>query len=197
MSKSILQLKIKLRGSQKPPIWRQVQVPANLDFQQLHAILQGAMGWTNSHLHVFTDRQRSFSIGMPDDFGMDDIQDGRKEKVQNYLSAKGDALIYEYDFGDCWEHDIEVQEVLEAAPGETYPKLLKGKGACPPEDCGGIWGYYHLVEAINNPKHEDHEDMVDWAGADEWDVNEFDEAHARERMLNRYKNARDSYGMFF
>lgn len=155
------------------------------------------MGWTNSHLHVFTDRQRSFSIGMPDDFGMDDIQDGRKEKVQNYLSAKGDALIYEYDFGDCWEHDIEVQEVLEAAPGETYPKLLKGKGACPPEDCGGIWGYYHLVEAINNPKHEDHEDMVDWAGADEWDVNEFDEAHARERMLNRYKNARDSYGMFF
>jgi hypothetical protein len=197
MSKKVLQLKIKLLGSKKPPIWRQVQIPADIDFQQLHAIIQGAMGWTNSHLHAFTDSRRGFSIGMPDDFGMDDMQDGRKEKVKNYLSAKGDTLIYEYDFGDGWEHAVEVQKVLEAEAGETYPKLLKGKGACPPEDCGGIWGYYHLVEAINDPKHEDHEDMVGWTGVEEWDVNEFDEAHARERVRNWYDNARNSYGMFF
>jgi hypothetical protein len=197
MSRKVLQLKIKLLGSQKPPIWRQVQIPADIDFQQLHAIIQGAMGWTNSHLHAFTDRQQSFSIGMPDDFDMDDTLDGRKVKIRDYLSAKGDALIYEYDFGDGWEHTVEVQKVLEAEPDETYPKLLKGKGACPPEDCGGIWGYYHLVEAINNPKHEDHEDMVGWTGMEEWDVNVLDEAHARERMLHRYNNARNSYGMFF
>ena len=197
MSQTIFQLKITLRGSQKPSIWRQVQIPVGLDFQQLHAIIQGAMGWTNSHLHAFTDRRRNFSIGMPDEFDMDETQDGREEKVQDYLSAKSDTLIYEYDFGDSWEHIIEVQKVLEAEPGETYPKLLKGKGACPPEDCGGIWGYYHMVEAINDPKHEDHEDMVEWTCVEEWDVNEFDEAHARERMLDRFNNARNSYGMFF
>lgn len=162
MSQPIFQLKIKLRGSQKPPIWRQVQVPADINFQQLHAIIQGAMGWTNSHLHAFTDRRRNFSIGMPNDFGMDDMQDGRRLKVRKFFEAKGDALIYEYDFGDSWEHTVEVQKVLEAEPGETYPKLLKGKGACPPEDCGGIGGYYHLVEAINDPKHPDHEDMKEW-----------------------------------
>lgn len=197
MSQTIFQLKITLMGSQKPPIWRQVQITADIDFQQLHAIIQGAMGWTNSHLHAFTDQRRNFSIGMPDEFDIDETQDGREEKVQDYLSAKGDTLIYEYDFGDSWEHRVEVQKVLEAEPGETYPKLLKGKGACPPEDCGGIWGYYNLVEAINNPKHESHEDMVEWTGLKKWDVNEFDEASAHEHMLDWYKNARDSYGMFF
>jgi|AntRauTorckE5430_2_1112549.scaffolds.fasta_scaffold06444_5 hypothetical protein len=197
MSKKILQLKIKLLGSQKPPIWRQVQILTDIDFQQLHAIIQGAMGWMNGHLHVFTDRRRNFNIGMPNDFGMDDMKDGRKIKVRRYFEAEGDALIYEYDFGDGWEHSIEVQKVLDAEPGEVYPKLLKGKGACPPEDCGGIGGYYHLVEAINGPKHESHEDMVEWMGVDEWDVNEFDENYAQERMLDQFKNPGTSYGMFF
>ena len=197
MSQTIFQLKITLMGSQKPPIWRQVQIPAELDFQQLHAIIQGAMGWTNSHLHAFTDRRRNFSIGIPDEFDLDETQDGREQKVKDYLSAKGDTLIYEYDFGDSWEHTVEVQKVLEAKPGETYPKLLNGKGACPPEDCGGIWGYYHMVEAINDPKHEEHEDMVDWTGIESWDVNDFDEAQAHDRMVKWYKNAADAYGELF
>ncbi|MEQ8706666.1 MAG: plasmid pRiA4b ORF-3 family protein [Phaeodactylibacter sp.] len=197
MSQTIFQLKITLMGSQKPSIWRQLQIPAGLDFQQLHAIIQGAMGWTNSHLHAFTDRRRNFSIGMPDEFDMDETQDGREEKVQDYLSAKGDTLIYEYDFGDGWEHAVEVQKVLEAEPGETYPKLLKGEGACPTEDCGGIWGYYHLVEAINDPKHEDHEGMVEWTGLEKWDVSEFDQAQAHDRMIEWYKNAADAYDELF
>lgn len=197
MSNTILQLKIKLQGSQKPPIWRQVQIPADIDFQQLHAIIQGAMGWMNGHLHAFTDKHRSFSIGMPDDSGMGEDEDGREVKVREYLNAKGDALIYEYDFGDGWEHLVEVQKVLKAEPGETYPKLLKGKGACPPEDCGGIWGYYHFVEAINDPEHEEHEEMTEWQGVDEWDVHEFDEGRARKRVLSMFKNSRGSYGMFF
>ncbi|TXB62093.1 plasmid pRiA4b ORF-3 family protein [Phaeodactylibacter luteus] len=188
MSQTILQLKITLMGSQKPPIWRQVQIPAGLNFVQLHVIIQGAMGWENSHLHAFTDRWRSFSIGMPDGFDMDDMQDGWAVKVEDYLSAKGDTLIYEYDFGDSWEHRVEVQKVLEAAPGETYPKLLKGKGACPPEDCGGIGGYYYMMEAVNDPGHEGHDDMVEWLGVEKWDVHAFDEAYARERMLNYYNS---------
>lgn len=100
---------------------------------------------------------------MPDNFGMDNMEDARKTKIRRYFEAEGDALIYKYDFGDGWEHSIEVQKVLAAEPGEVYPKLLKGKEACPPEDCGGIWGYYHLVEAINN---SDHEDMTEWMGVE-------------------------------
>jgi len=194
----VIELKITLRGSQKPPIWRKVQVPLNINFQQLHAIIQGAMGWMNGHLHQFTDGYGSFAIGMPDNFGMmDDIEDGRKVKLSQFLNSKGDNLMYEYDFGDGWKHKVEVQKVLEAEKGQEYPRLINGKGQCPPEDCGGIWGYYHMVEAINDPKHEDHEDMVEWSGTDEWDLSEFDEAYHRERMKWMFKNAGNSYGPMF
>lgn len=121
MSQTIFQLKITLMGSQKPPIWRQVQIPAELDFQQLHAIIQGAMGWTNSHLHAFTDRRRNFSIGIPDEFDMDETQDGREQKVKDYLSAKGDTLIYEYDFGDSWEHTVESPKSTGGKTGRNLP----------------------------------------------------------------------------
>lgn len=161
MAQKILEVKIKLEGSAKPPIWRQVQIPANIDFWQFHALIQGTMGWTNSHLHHFFDRSRSFFIGMPLGGGMDDIEDGRKRKVANYLSEVGDKLFYEYDFGDGWLHSIEVKKVLSPEKGVHYPYLVKGKGQCPPEDCGGIWGYYDMVEAINNPKHPNHKTMLE------------------------------------
>lgn len=82
-------------------------------------------------------------------------------------------LVYEYDFGDGWTHDIEVQKIFESEQDSDYPKCLAGKKACPPEDCGGVWGYYNMLEAIADPKHEDHEDMLEWLG-DEFDPDEFD-----------------------
>lgn len=188
-----LQLKIKLDGSSKPPIWRQVQVPATINFQELHAIIQGVMGWYNAHLHQFTDRRRNFNIGIPSDFDMMDTQDGRKVKISRYLSSVGDKILYEYDFGDGWEHTVEVQKVMPAEKGQQYPRLLKGKGACPPEDCGGIWGYYNLVEAINEPSHESHEDMKEWMGVDHWDVNEFDQAEAEGSLKSAYASAKKFY----
>ena len=191
---SILQLKIKLQGSRKPPIWRQVLVPDDIDFQQLHAIIQGVMGWDNSHLHQFTDGSGNVNIGIPFDDDFSEIQDGRTVKINQYLSKKGDALLYEYDFGDDWEHLIEVQKVMAKEAGQKYPQLVQGKGACPPEDCGGIWGYYLLVEAINDPAHESHEDMIEWMGVETWNVHEFDLPAAQQRLARSFANASRYYG---
>jgi len=82
-------------------------------------------------------------------------------------------ITYEYDFGDGWEHEIEVQKILEPKPDEIYPICVTGKGACPPEDCGGVWGYYQLLEAAADPNHEDHEELAEWLG-DDFDPNAFD-----------------------
>lgn len=105
----------------------------------------------------------------------------------------GDEIHYEYDFGDGWQHLIELQKVTSPVPGQMYPQLLKGKGACPPEDCGGVWGYYHLVEAINDPKHEDHKDMKRWLGVKQWDVHAFDLEKARKRVDRYFKQADQMY----
>ncbi len=190
----ILQIKITLQGSSKPPIWRQVQIPANINFQQLHAIIQGAMGWTNSHLHQFHyGRASNLYIGLPSPYDPDQIKDGSKIKIKQYLNQEKDRIYYLYDFGDNWEHLIEVQKVMPASKDTTYPHLLKGKGACPLEDCGGIWGYYNMVEAINNPDHEEHETYAEWSDIDFWDVNNFDLEIYRKSVLYQYKNARKSY----
>jgi len=82
-------------------------------------------------------------------------------------------LIYEYDFGDGWEHTIEVQKILEPESGVEYPVCLGGKKACPPEDCGGIWGYYELLDAIADPKHDRHDELREWLGG-EFDPDAFD-----------------------
>ena len=91
-------------------------------------------------------------------------------------------LIYEYDFGDGWEHTIEVQKIIDPEPGVEYPVCLGGKKACPPEDCGGIWGYYHLLETITDPDADDHEDMVEWLGVD-FDPDAFDLEEANTILM--------------
>ena len=196
MAAKIYQLKITLQGSSKPPIWRQVLVASEINFQELHAIIQGAMGWTNSHLHAFTDRKRSFSIGIPEDedFGMMEVTDGRKKKISTLLKKENDQLLYEYDFGDGWEHTIELQKILPADDKLSYPYLLTGKGKCPPEDCGGIWGYYNMVKAINDPKHPEHDDFVEWTDFEHWDTHELNLELHREETWDAFKNAKDFYG---
>lgn len=183
-----------LLHSSKPPIWREVLVRIDINFQELHAIVQGTMGWTNSHLHHFTDRTRSFFIGITDPYDTLGTKDGRKLKVKSYLRAEGDELFYEYDFGDGWQHQIKVQKLLSAEADLRYPHLLRGKGACPPEDCGGIWGYYEMVEAINDPKHERHEDLVEWTGLDKWDTHLFDLVAQQGVLDTCFANAKHFYG---
>jgi hypothetical protein len=164
---NIYQLKITLLGT-RPPIWRRVLVPADLTLAQFHDVIQVAMGWENDHLHEFrVGRQR---YGIPDP--MDDFMGGtaciseKKVRLSDVLSRKGSRAEYTYDFGDTWEHSIVVEKVLSPEPGTAYPVCTAGERRGPPEDCGGPGGYYDLLEAIRDPEHERHEEMLEWVDED-------------------------------
>jgi hypothetical protein len=170
------QLKIVLLGS-KPPIWRRLQVPGNASLGWLHAALQIALGWTNSHLHHFLTRQarysnpRHFDDLMP---GEERDRDERKVTLMQVAPTEGAKFGYEYDFGDSWEHEITVEKILPPdSAAATIALCLGGARACPPEDCGGIWGYANLLEILKNPKHPEHKDMKAWIGGP-FDAEAFD-----------------------
>jgi hypothetical protein len=166
---SLYQIKVTLIRS-KPPIWRGLIVNDSTRLDQLHTILQIAMGWSDCHLHQY--RVGNSYIGIPEpDFDID-IIDERKVYLKDIISNPKDNFIYEYDFGDGWEHKIVLEKIIPLDSSES-PKVIKGKKACPPEDCGGIWGYYDFLDAIQDPTHEEHEKMLEWVG-EEFDPDEFD-----------------------
>lgn len=164
------QIKITLRGS-KPPIWRRVLVRANTKLDKLHDIIQIAMGWTDSHLHQFYVGTDCYSLPMEDAFF--ESLDERKFTLGEVAPGVKKAMKYEYDFGDSWEHDIVVEKILDIAPGEPSSCCVKGVGSCPPEDCGGLWGYYNMLAALKDPKHPEHADFKEWLGRD-FDPDSFD-----------------------
>jgi len=172
----IYQFKITLRDS-KPPIWRRIQVPDTYTFWDLHIAIQDVFGWSDYHLHEFEmihpSSKRKVRIGFPDeDFGRD-ILPNWKQKISDYFSMENKKSDYLYDFGDSWEHEITLEKILASEKGVNYPKCVKGKRACPPEDCGGIWGYEEFLEAIKDPEHEQHNEMLEWIG-EEFDPEYFD-----------------------
>ena len=180
------QLKITLRGVTRPPVWRRVLVPSDVTLRDLHEVIQQVMGWDNCHMHVFSTGGQEY--GSPDpELGH---SSDRNVLLSQVLTGPGDRLRYTYDFGDDWEHDIVLEETRTAVPKETYPSCVTGKGACPPEDCGGAWGYDGLKEILADPSHEDHQDMLEWLGLDagaDFDPKEFSvaEVNARLRPLSK------------
>jgi hypothetical protein len=168
----IYQIKVSLRGA-KPPIWRRLEMPANISLARLHAVIQIAFGWENSHLHVFETPYGQF--GTPDE----DL-DHRAEKpvsLEQVLAEVKTRISYTYDFGDGWEHEIVLEKILERDPAAQYPRCTGGRRAGPPEDCGGIWGYAELVEVLGEPGHPEHDERLEWLGlrdASEFDPAEFD-----------------------
>lgn len=165
MSKSkapIYRIKVTLRHI-APAIWRRIEVPADIKLGKLHHVLQMAMGWTDSHLHGFRIGRVSYGVPNPD--FPDDTQNERNVRLDQ-IADESDTIIYDYDFGDGWEHDLKIEKILPPEPGAHYPRCLKGKRACPPDDCGGPWGYEHLLEVLRDPKHEEHEEMREWIGGD-------------------------------
>lgn len=188
----IYQLKITLDDS-KPPIWRRVLVRANMKLHRLHNVLQITMGWTDSHLHQFIVKSGANIVyyGMPDpDFmpgwGSETLNE-KRFVISDLLSAPKQKMKYEYDFGDGWSHQIVLEKILPPDASFKHPVCVAGANACPPEDCGGVWGYYdHFLEAINDPNHEEHQSMKDWIGRDKWDASEFDLAEVNA-CLKRLK----------
>jgi hypothetical protein len=161
----IYQLKVTLLGT-KPPIWRRLLVPADITFAQLDEVLQGAMGWEGGHLHEFSVGERRIGRPNPEDIlmGMPPVENERAVRLCSVLDRVGSKAIYTYDFGDSWEHSIALEKRLPVDPNTAYPVCTDGQLACPPEDCGGIPGYYDLVEALSDPSHERHDEMLDWIG---------------------------------
>ena len=176
----ILTLKVTLAGSD-PPIWRRFQLAADMTLGDLHYVLQLVMGWSNSHLHEFRIGRETYATILPPDYDQEPVNDEEEFELREVLKRKGSKLKYIYDFGDGWAHDVRVEEVTEAEPGIRYPRCLDGKRACPPDDCGGIPGYYNMLDVIQDPKHDDHEMYLDWL-PENFDPSTFDVARSNEEL---------------
>ena len=168
-SDNVFQLKITLNHI-KPPIWRRVLVDSDIKLPDLHKIIQTVMGWTNSHLHQFIIGNRYYSL--PDDESFCEAVDYRRIKLDSLCNTPKSKFIYEYDFGDGWEHSIVIEKILPREKNTYYPICIDGKRSCPPEDCGGTFGYENLITIINNPEHEEYDEMMEWLG-DYFDPKEF------------------------
>ncbi|MGB8719543.1 MAG: plasmid pRiA4b ORF-3 family protein [Desulfobacterales bacterium] len=169
--KKTYQLKVSLKGA-KPPIWRRFMVDGAITLAELHDVLQIVMGWSDSHLHQFTVNGAAYGIPDPE-FDSEGVRDERKVGLAQVLQDEKDAIIYEYDFGDGWTHKIALEKILPFDAKATLPACIKAKGACPPEDVGGLWGYYELLETLKDPKHPEHEENKEWVGED-FDPDAFD-----------------------
>ena len=200
MKERAVQLKISIKNS-TPPIWRRVLVKSSISFYELHYTIQIAMGWGIFHLYEF--KIGNYRIGIiNDDF--DELEyvnssviDAQEITLEEVLS-KGEvkSFTYEYDFGDGWIHSIVVEKTMPLEPDTYYPVCIKGKLACPPEDCGGLYGYYNLLEIISNKKHPEHMEMLEWLGG-RFDPNEFEVDDANVDLEDIEGIMRDEEDDFF
>lgn len=152
-------------------------MPAQFDFYRFHMVIQKAFGWENYHLFQFSPSGYGSypAISMPNPEFDDDAADAATTKLSEVFEKEKQTFTYIYDFGDDWIHKITLEKITEDRTLKA--DCTAGKGACPPEDCGGPWGYAHLLETIKNPANEEYEDMKEWLGLaddEEWDVNNFD-----------------------
>jgi hypothetical protein len=168
--RSVYQIKVTLLHS-RPPIWRRLEVDSGVTLDRLHNTLQMVMGWTNSHLHGF--RLPSSQKGARHRLAPMENADEKATRLGELLRRPRDWLVYDYDFGDSWEHEVLLEDIRPGPPSTRLPMVLAGRGACPPEDVGGLSGYYHFLEVIKDPNHPEHEDMLEWAGKD-FDPSAFD-----------------------
>ena len=168
----VYQFKVTLRGI-RPPIWRRFQVTDDLTFYQFHRVLQEVMGWYGGHLHLFDLNGFQITDAETLDEGFIDGEDEQKARLKQHVRQEGQKFRYVYDFGDDWDHEVVLEKILPVEADVVYPRCLKGKRACPPEDCGGIWGYEELLEILADTDHAEHATYMEWVG-DEFDPEAFD-----------------------
>jgi Plasmid pRiA4b ORF-3-like protein len=181
----LYQFKIILSDT-KPPIWRRIQVE-DCTLDKLHEHIQTAMGWTNSHLHQFKIDKLRYAdpMLMEDDFEEMGFEDSTETKLSDLIpeGCKPFSFEYEYDFGDSWHHKIAFEGGPTPEKGVKYPICLEGERACPPEDVGGVGGYSEFLQALADPKHEEHENFLRWSGGS-FNAKAFDPKKVTKRMAN-------------
>ena len=160
----------------EPEIWRRVEVPLDLPLKSLHDVIQAVMGWEEYHLFEFHVGDKNYGIPDPDDatFGHR-VMSAKTTKLATILGRGVTAFEYVYDFGDDWRHHIVIEVVETAQPDKTYPRYLDGARCGPPEDVGGVPGYYEFLEAVTSPRHPARRRMIEWYGGvyDPDDIDDF------------------------
>ena len=188
---TVYQLKISLIES-KPKIWRRVLVKPDLLLEDLHKIIQTVMGWENYHLHQFKKDGILYVPESPEEDGFltsSKLYIYSHTKVSDLLKAEKDKLKYEYDFGDSWEHEIVLEKILSLKGSVDYPVCTGGKKNCPPEDCGGIWGFHNILKILKDPDHKEYDENLEWMGK------EYDPDYFNQRVVNARLKTRD-YGCY-
>jgi hypothetical protein len=165
----------------EPAIWRDVVVPGSIRLSLLHIVLQLAMGWDDAHMHEFVFGSARYGLPDPDPdpFMASRTLDEERVTLADALSARR-SFVYIYDFGDDWYHAVKVTKERSLDPAWRLPVCLDGARACPPEDCGGSWRYATFLEAIGDPSHEEHEEMLEWFG--DFDPETFDRERVNQQL---------------
>jgi Plasmid pRiA4b ORF-3-like protein len=158
---NVISLKVTLRGT-RPPVWRRLLVPGTMTLGGLHRAIGAAMGWHDTHLHAFDIGGEQFG----DRDSVDDVADENRVTLNGLLRSAVVRFAYTYDFGDNWEHTVVFEKSEAAAAGDAYPLCVAGRRNCPPEDCGGAWGYQHLLEVLADPTNPDYAEQSEWVGED-------------------------------
>jgi len=151
----------------EPAIWRRLQVPATYSFWDLYVTFQDAMGWLDYHLHEFRMRRphkrKMIEIGIPADEASDTVvMPGWKIPMRGYFTEPGQTALYAYDFGDGWEHEVWLEDILLKEKGAKYPRCIAGERACPPEDCGGVPGYHRVLDILRHPSDGEYQETIAW-----------------------------------
>jgi hypothetical protein len=168
----VLQVRITLKYVDDPPVWRRVLIPADYTLARVHRVIQAAMGWENCHMHVFQIGKVTYGPDPERELGHADENKTRLADVARVRTR----ISYEYDFGDGWEHELFVEARTVAEANKVYPACIAGQGACPPEDCGGVYGFDDLKETLAGPPSEERAELEEWAG--DYDPAHFDLAAA-------------------
>jgi Plasmid pRiA4b ORF-3-like protein len=170
------ELKVTLQGI-RPLVWRRVKVRSDITLEDLHRVLRVVMGWTDSHMHAFRSVGRGAKVrtGSP---AVERDQE-RRTRLDELLRKPKERMVYEYDFGDSWEHEVLLERVVDDPAGARYPWVLEGARACPPEDVGGVGGYASFLQAMRDARHPEHDEMLEWHGG------AFDPAAFDAQALNR------------
>ncbi|MFI5162706.1 MAG: plasmid pRiA4b ORF-3 family protein [Sphingobacteriales bacterium] len=180
------QFKIQINGIKRPTVWRRLCVPETISLHSFHEIIQMAFGWQNCHLYQFSSHGWGSDIiykNIDPDYDNETVSDSALVNLSEIFVSEKQKLKYIYDFGDNWEHDIILEKVSEE--NIYYSECIDGKGACPPEDCGGVPGYLNLINILADPKHSHHKEMREWLGlhkGSQLNVDKFDIVAINNRL---------------
>lgn len=165
----------------EPAVWRRVLVPRDIILDDLHLVIQRVMGWDNDHMHEFLIGRKRYGMMIPDDFGFSDSTVDESIVRLNGVAKPKAKFQYLYDFGDNWAHEIVIEREIKSESNERLVSCTAGENACPPEDCGGVYGYENMLKILADDQDDEYSDIKEWLG-DDFDPTQFDLKSANQAV---------------